>query len=55
MHARRTHDLRDSGRVWLNLDHGQQGVGSASCGPALPARYRVEPEPAAFGFVLSTG
>ncbi|MEP6629292.1 MAG: glycoside hydrolase family 2 TIM barrel-domain containing protein [Lapillicoccus sp.] len=55
MHARRTHDLRDSGRVWLNLDLGQPGVGSASCGPALPERYRVEPEPAAFGFVLSTG
>ncbi|MFI7700351.1 glycoside hydrolase family 2 TIM barrel-domain containing protein [Nonomuraea sp. NPDC049480] len=34
-------DLRDSGRVWLNLDHGQQGVGSASCGPALPERYRL--------------
>ncbi|KAB8195984.1 DUF4981 domain-containing protein [Nonomuraea phyllanthi] len=33
--------LLDSGRVWLNLDHGQQGVGSASCGPALPERYRV--------------
>ncbi|MFI6740083.1 glycoside hydrolase family 2 TIM barrel-domain containing protein [Nonomuraea sp. NPDC050451] len=39
--AGRPHDLRDSGRVWLNLDHGQQGLGSASCGPALPERYRV--------------
>ncbi|MFC4006123.1 glycoside hydrolase family 2 TIM barrel-domain containing protein [Nonomuraea purpurea] len=39
--ARRPHDLTDSGRVWLNLDHGQQGLGSASCGPALPERYRV--------------
>ncbi|MEV0614267.1 glycoside hydrolase family 2 TIM barrel-domain containing protein [Nonomuraea sp. NPDC050404] len=38
--ARRPHDLADSGRVWLNLDHGQQGLGSASCGPALPERYR---------------
>ncbi|MEO3805022.1 glycoside hydrolase family 2 TIM barrel-domain containing protein [Nonomuraea sp. B1E8] len=35
------HDLADSGRVWLNLDHGQQGLGSASCGPALPERYRL--------------
>ncbi|MGW3345643.1 glycoside hydrolase family 2 TIM barrel-domain containing protein [Nonomuraea rubra] len=40
--ARRPHDLTDSGRVWLNLDHGQQGLGSASCGPALPGRYRLE-------------
>ncbi|MEV5495930.1 glycoside hydrolase family 2 TIM barrel-domain containing protein [Nonomuraea fuscirosea] len=39
--ARRPHDLMDSGRVWLNLDHGQQGIGSASCGPALPERYRL--------------
>ncbi|MEW1844358.1 glycoside hydrolase family 2 TIM barrel-domain containing protein [Nonomuraea angiospora] len=39
--AGRPHDLRDSGRVWLNLDHGQQGLGSASCGPALPERYRL--------------
>ncbi|MFC4113350.1 glycoside hydrolase family 2 TIM barrel-domain containing protein [Nonomuraea zeae] len=39
--ARRPHDLTDSGRVWLNLDHGQQGLGSASCGPALPERYRL--------------
>ncbi|SEF83052.1 beta-galactosidase [Nonomuraea solani] len=39
--ARRPHDLTDSGRVWLNLDHAQQGIGSASCGPALPERYRL--------------
>ncbi len=54
MRARRTHDLTDSHRVWLNLDLGQQGLGSSSCGPALPERYRIEPEPAAFGIVLST-
>ena len=33
------HQLVDSGQLWLNLDHGQQGVGSAACGPALPDRY----------------
>ena len=42
-------DLRDSGRVWLNLDHAQQGLGSASCGPALPEPYRVPVEPTTFG------
>ncbi len=42
--AERPHDLVDSGRVWLNLDHGQQGIGSASVGPALPERYRVPRE-----------
>ena len=39
--ARHPQDLVDSGRVWLNLDHAQQGIGSASVGPALPERYRV--------------
>jgi beta-galactosidase len=53
--ARRPTDLRDSGRVWLNLDHAQQGLGSASCGPALPERYRVPVEPTTFGIVLAVG
>lgn len=35
------YQLIDSGQVWLNLDHGQQGLGSASCGPSLPDRYRL--------------
>ena len=47
--ARRPTDLRDSGRVWLNLDHAQQGLGSASCGPAFPERYRVPVESTTFG------
>lgn len=42
--ARHPHDLVDSGRVWLNVDHRQLGIGSASCGPALPERYRVPRE-----------
>ena len=52
--ARRPTDLRDSGRVWLNLDHAQQGLGSASCGPALPEQYRVPVEPTTFGIHLAT-
>ncbi|WP_223693268.1 glycoside hydrolase family 2 TIM barrel-domain containing protein [Leifsonia poae] len=44
--ARHPHDLSDSGSVWLNLDVRQQGLGSSSCGPALPERYRVPSEPA---------
>ena len=39
--ATHSYQLADSGRVWLNLDHGQQGLGSASCGPPLPDRYRL--------------
>jgi len=50
--ARHPQDLRDSGRVWLNLDHGQQGLGSSSCGPALPERYRVPVQETRFGVRL---
>lgn len=39
--ATKPHMLRDTGRVWLNLDHAQQGLGSASVGPALPMQYRI--------------
>ncbi len=43
--ARHPHDLVDSGRVWLNVDRAQLGLGSASVGPALPERYRIPREP----------
>lgn len=39
--AAKPHELVDSGRVWLNIDHAQRGLGSASVGPALPERYRI--------------
>ena len=42
--ATKPHELVDSGRVWLNIDHAQQGLGSASVGPALPEQYRVPRE-----------
>lgn len=42
--ASKPHELIDSGRVWLNIDHAQQGLGSASVGPALPEQYRVPRE-----------
>jgi beta-galactosidase len=29
-------DLMPDGRTWLTLDAGHNGIGSASCGPALP-------------------
>ena len=41
--------------VWLNIDHLQQGLGSASCGPALPDRYRIPVKPYEFGLTLSRG
>ncbi|MGN9912842.1 glycoside hydrolase family 2 TIM barrel-domain containing protein [Phytohabitans sp. LJ34] len=40
--------LVPSDRVWLNVDYGQQGLGSASCGPPLPERYRLPIRPYTF-------
>lgn len=42
--ASRPYELVDSGRVWLNVDHRQLGLGSASVGPATPECYRVPRE-----------
>ncbi len=45
--ARHTPDLVARDRIWLNLDHAQQGIGTASCGPGVlppvPARRRSRP------------
>lgn len=51
--ARRPSDLVPGDRVWLNLDHRQQGIGSASVGPALPVEHRVPRERTAWGVRLS--
>jgi beta-galactosidase len=46
-------DLRAGETVWVNLDHGQQGIGSQSCGPGALPRYQLRAEPAEFSFVFS--
>jgi len=52
--ARRPSDLVAGDRVWLNIDHRQQGIGSASVGPALPEQYRVPRERTVWSVRLST-
>ncbi|MFF3482603.1 glycoside hydrolase family 2 TIM barrel-domain containing protein [Streptomyces sp. NPDC002701] len=47
-------DLTPGDTVWVNLDHGQQGIGSQSCGPGVLPRYRLRVRPAEFSFVFST-
>jgi len=44
--ARHPTDLRPEGRLWVNLDLAQQGIGSASCGPGVLPAYRLDPAPA---------
>ncbi|MFE1288310.1 glycoside hydrolase family 2 TIM barrel-domain containing protein [Streptomyces sp. NPDC058751] len=46
-------DLRPGDTVWVNLDHGQQGIGSQSCGPGVLPRHRLRAVPAEFSFVFS--
>ncbi|MET7680700.1 glycoside hydrolase family 2 TIM barrel-domain containing protein [Streptomyces sp. NPDC005423] len=52
--ARHRTDLVPGDTVWVNLDHGQHGIGSQSCGPAPLPKYFLDAEPAAFSFVFST-
>src|SRR5450830_1753662 len=46
--AAHTAELRPTERVWLNLDHAQNGLGSGSCGPGALAPYRLEAAPTEF-------
>ncbi|MFC8665531.1 glycoside hydrolase family 2 TIM barrel-domain containing protein [Streptomyces sp. NPDC057199] len=52
--ARHLTDLTPGDTVWVNLDHGQQGIGSQSCGPGVLPQYRLRVRPAEFSFVFST-
>ncbi|MET8854988.1 glycoside hydrolase family 2 TIM barrel-domain containing protein [Streptomyces sp. NPDC004579] len=47
-------DLAPGDTVWVNLDHGQQGIGSQSCGPGALPSYQLRAAPAEFSFVFST-
>ncbi|MGW0878135.1 glycoside hydrolase family 2 TIM barrel-domain containing protein [Streptomyces sp. NPDC002671] len=46
-------DSGSAAGVWVNLDHGQHGIGSQSCGPGPLPRYYLRAEPAQFSFVFS--
>ena len=53
--ARHPTDLCPEGRIWVNLDLAQQGIGSASCGPGVLPAYRLDPAPASFAVRLYPG
>ncbi|KUM76090.1 glycoside hydrolase family 2 TIM barrel-domain containing protein [Streptomyces curacoi] len=52
--ARHLTDLTPGDTVWVNLDHGQHGIGSQSCGPGPLPQYFLRAEPTEFSFVFST-
>jgi len=50
--ARHTSDLVAGDRLWLNIDVGHNGLGSASCGPGVLPQHRLEPQPTHFAVAL---
>ncbi|AXK31946.1 DUF4981 domain-containing protein [Streptomyces armeniacus] len=51
--AAHTTDLVPDDTVYVNLDHGQHGIGSASCGPGVLQRHKLMVAPARFGFTFA--
>ena len=52
--ARHTCDLRPDGRIHLHVDAAHHGLGSASCGPPLPAWHALAAGPASFTLGLGS-
>ena len=42
--AKHTYELKRRDDITLNLDYGQSGLGSASCGPGRLEKYQLKPE-----------
>lgn len=51
--ADHTTDLVPGDAVWVNLDHGQHGLGSQSCGPGPLPQYHLTVGPAEFAVQFS--
>lgn len=52
--AKHTTDLTPRPEVQVNLDYGQRGLGTASCGPDTLPRYRIQPGKYSLGFSVSS-
>jgi beta-galactosidase len=52
--ARHTRDLVPRDRVFVNLDYGHTGLGSASCGPAALPEYRLQARELSLAVTLRT-
>ncbi|MBA2950546.1 glycoside hydrolase family 2 TIM barrel-domain containing protein [Streptomyces himalayensis] len=45
-------DLVPGDKIWVNLDNGQGGIGSQSCGPGPLPQYLLQAGPAEFSFTF---
>jgi beta-galactosidase len=50
--AQHTPDLVPGDQIHLNLDHAQQGIGSASCGPGVLPQHQLHLAPTTFTVIL---
>ena len=48
--AMHTDELQKDGKIHVRIDYKNSGVGSNSCGPALPEKYRLSEKTVEFGF-----
>ncbi len=53
--ARHTSDLEPRPEVILSLDHAQRGLGTASCGPDVDPRHRLDARGYHFEYLLRVG
>ena len=53
--ARHLHELPEGNLLWLHLDAGQDGLGSAPCGPGVLTQHQYRPGLTRLSFVLSLG
>ncbi|HPZ69810.1 MAG TPA: glycoside hydrolase family 2 TIM barrel-domain containing protein [Dermatophilaceae bacterium] len=51
--ARHPTDLTPGGRIWVNIDAAQHGLGSAACGPEVLPQYRLAARSTTFTVFLS--
>ena len=51
--ATHTPELVPGDRIWVNLDHAQQGIGTASCGPGVLPQHDLDVVPTTFALRLS--
>jgi beta-galactosidase len=53
--AKHTTDLTPRSEVHVNLDYGQRGLGTASCGPDTLPQYRIQPGRQELNFTIRPG
>ena len=50
--AKHTDEITPDGKIHLRVDYKMSGIGSASCGPALARKYRLEEKEINFCFSM---